>query len=361
MENDKYTQLQMYPTKPMIYYVKWSHEYKNYFLEPYQDKFPIPKKIYGNVEEIAFRVWNDYVISGHSTGILLSGAAGGGKSLAISVISNLALKNKLAVIIVQKLKIDNNLIHWLSTLTNVVLYLDEFGKMINRSDQDQMLTLFSDVNGSKKIYLLTENETNRISSYILNRPGRIRYHVDFNRVDPKTLEEYCLDMKVHPDFYKDLILKYKSAYIFTFDHLQCIVTEHLKYPNENLDKLMEWLNLDMFKQEQKYRVTEFFFIPKPDIKIAYANGTNEITMKTLSAKKGCENNSVRVSGIQKPDGKIDEDKLKYGIPDQYSVWYSLDYDTEYRDDGSMAITVGDWKVVLEPIKIETNFNYMGGY
>lgn len=360
MENNKYRQLQMYPTKPMIYYVKWSHEYKDYYLEPYQDKFPIPKKIYGNIEAIAYRVWNDYVISNKSTGIILSGAAGGGKSLAISVISNLALKNKLAVIILQKLRIDNNLIHWLSTLTNVVLYLDEFGKMINRSDQDQMLTLFTDVNGSKKIYLLTENDTDKISHYIMNRPGRVRYHVDFNRIDKETLEEYCKDMGVHPDFYKDLEMKYKSAYIFTFDHLQCIVTEHLKYPNEDLDKLLSWLNLDLFKQDQMFRIANVVYLPKPDVKIAFSKGNNtDITHKSLSCQKGCEDTSVKINGIFKEDGGIDEDKAKYGVPDVWSIWYSFAHDTEYKDDGRILITVNDFQITLEPIINETNFSYKG--
>lgn len=363
MENEKIRQLQMYPSKPIIYYVKWSHEYKDYYLEPYQDKFPVPKKIYGDIEEIAFRVWNDFVVSDKSTGILLSGAAGGGKSLAISVISNLALKNKLAVIIIQKIKVDNNLIHWLSTLTNVVLYLDEFGKLINRADQDQMLTLFSDVNGSKKIYLLTENDTDRVSQYILNRPGRVRYHVDFNRVDPKTLEEYCADMKVHPDFYKDLLVKYQSAYIFTFDHLQCIVTEHLKYPNEELDKLLSWLNLDMFKYEKKYRVAKLVYLPKPEIELAFSKNNNtDITLRNLSTRKGNENCSIKFEGVKGKDGKIDDNKLKYGVPDLWSIWFSFAHETEYKDDATILITVNDFQLTLEPIEVDNGFKYkVGGF
>ena len=255
-----YKQLQLFPTKNVIYYVRWSNEYKNYFLEEYNTKFTVPSKVYGNLNKIATRVWDDYVLSNKSTGIILSGAAGGGKSLVISLIANLALKHNMAVIMLQKIKVDNNLLHWLSTLTRCVIFMDEFGKMIPRQDQEQMLTMFTDINGAKKIYLLTENKLSYVSEYILNRPGRIKYHVNFDKIDKETLVEYCKDNNVREDFFNDLMRKYKTASIFTFDHLQCIVSEHVKYPNEDFKSLIEWLNLDLFKKKDIYTIKSIFVL-----------------------------------------------------------------------------------------------------
>lgn len=356
----EYKQLQMYPSKNIIYYVKWSNEYKNYFLEPYQDKFPIPDKIYGDIEKIAYKVWNEYVIRKKSTGILLTGAPGGGKSLTISLISNLALKAGMAVIMLQKVKIDNNLIHWLSTLTNVVLFLDEFGKMINRTDQEQMLTMFSDINGSKKIYLLTENKIHQVSEFILNRPGRVRYHVNFDKIDKKTLEDYCADHNVDKAFYRDLEQKYKISSKFTFDHLQCVISEHLKYPQEKFTDLIQWLNLDIFKQKEVYFVESCIYLKNPELNLEFSAVGDEITADNLDiGPRRAENCGVKITGVKIGDNV---ERLGDHIPEFSGSeywWYSFNKDTKFNDDSSINIKDDKFEIVLR-LKSEKETMW-GGY
>ena len=363
-DNGAYKNLPLYPTRNIIYFVKWSHETKSYYLEPYLDKFPLPNKIYGEISKIAYRVWNAFTIGKKSTGILLTGAAGGGKSLTISLISNLALQNNLAVVIVQKVNIDNNLIHWLSTLTNVVIYLDEFGKLISRSSQEQMLTMFSDVNGSKRIYLLTENKKNYVSEYILNRPGRIRYHVNFDKIDKATLEEYCKDSGVSNNFYKELEQKFKTAAVFTFDHLQCLVSEHLKYPEENLTTLLQYLNLDLFKEKEIYTVKKITSKDKPDLVLTYDETYGDpITYDLMCCRHDRCDSCVRVIGVKVGD-KVEPlcDHIDGITNNNYYWWLSFENSSPiFNDDGTIDMENEHFKMTigLKPHNVMYGYENVG--
>lgn len=237
---------------PVIYEIKRDEKSKEYFLVPILDKFELPKKIYGTSEKIAARVWNHYVKSGKSSGIMLTGKSGTGKTDVGKIISNIALSYKIPVVRIINIQFTIELIAFLNSLSDVVLFFDEFSKNVKYDMQDAMLSMFSEMDNTRKIYIITENEKNTINRYIRNRPGRIRYHQEFERIEKEVLIGVATERGVSNKFLKDLVGLYDRSREFSFDHLDAIVSEHLNYPNETIDEIVSVLNLGILTKERKY-------------------------------------------------------------------------------------------------------------
>lgn len=240
---------------PGIYNIIKNKEYNFYQLQYSAYKFEEPKKIYGDMLQRCIRIWNHYAISKKSTGCMFTGSAGSGKTKAGELLCNLAIDNGLPVIMGVELEYSIELIHFISTLTDCVLFFDEFKKNINYDMEHKMLTMLAD-ESKRKLFIITENSSGDISSYIRDRPGRIRYHYDYDKISKAVFDDFCNDFKLTKEFRADLTDKYKNAHIFTFDQLQAIIYEHLHYPEDNLEDLLEVLNLHSLKKRRKFSVAK---------------------------------------------------------------------------------------------------------
>ena len=237
-----------------IYYIQKDNKNKFFYSVKSADRFILPNKIYGNIEKIGIRVWNTFAVSKQSTGILLTGNKGSGKTILGEIICNLAIDRRLPVYVITEIEVDLELIAYLRSLSHCVIFLDEFAKNVGSLMMDKMLTMFSDVTASCKLFILTENSLYNISNYIKDRPGRIRYHLDFGKLSSDIYEDYINCNPIDPKFKKDLDVLYFKAKEFSFDVLEAIVTEHRNFPTESLEELLTILNCKSLCKEKELKL-----------------------------------------------------------------------------------------------------------
>jgi hypothetical protein len=108
-----------------------------------------------------------------------------------------------------------------------VLFLDEFEKLYSphSGGQQEFLTLLDGTSGSRHLFLFTVNDTHLLDEHMLNRPGRIHYHIPFQGLDSATIAAYCQE---HLQAQEELPTIQALAELFTafnFDMLQTLVSE----------------------------------------------------------------------------------------------------------------------------------------
>lgn len=243
--------------EPIVYeYVRENMGDRNVrrFLREDRIRFKSPKRIYGDCLEKSNYIFTYFNNQQVSTGVLLVGEAGAGKTLMAETICNIALSNKLPVIYVRGISLDKEDISFISNIfNNCVMFLDEFGKMANRDVQEMFLSLLTDK--SKHIlWILTENGIDSISRFLINRPGRIRYYLKFGKLDYRVVSEYLEDANINKMFKEELLLAYKNASNFTFDFLESLVEEHKFCPSKSLADMILDMNVKALEVKSKLSV-----------------------------------------------------------------------------------------------------------
>ena len=119
----------------------------------------------------------------------------------------------------------------------VIVVFDEFEKVYNSEEQEQMLTLLDGVYSGRKLFILTCNDKWRIDSHMRNRPGRIFYYFDFKGLEEGFIREYCNDNLINKK-HIDTIVNISGVFgAFNFDMLKALVEDMNRYdetPQESL-------------------------------------------------------------------------------------------------------------------------------
>ena len=219
-----------YKRLPLMSFEVCFSKMAGFYLSSHPDLAVNEEKIYGNHEVKVNKVLNSFKYSDRNLGVILSGQKGIGKSLFARILSHHAIENGYPVLLANTYM--PGIADFISSIEQeVVIIFDEFEKNFsNNSDdhagpspQEEMLSLFDGLDNGKKLFVITCNEVDRLSTYLLNRPGRFHYHFKITFPTEEEIVEYLTD-KVKPkyaDGIKDIV-NFSRTVNMTYDYLRAI-------------------------------------------------------------------------------------------------------------------------------------------
>lgn len=248
-------------TLPLGTYTLEFNEDKNTFYLQQMDDFKPFGKIYGHYQARVDRIINTFMSrEGSNLGVLLSGVKGSGKTLTAKMISvELAKRFGYATIIINKGYDTAALSGFLRSIDVPCMVLfDEFEKVYsyrkseNNTSQSGLLDILDGVFESRKLFVMSCNNTDNVNPYFFSRPGRIFYHYRYEGVTEDIITLYCEDKLRNPQWTSEVLRLATFVQDMTFDILKAIVEESNRY-NESPLAFIETLNVE-YGLENDYTV-----------------------------------------------------------------------------------------------------------
>lgn len=213
---------------PKTYRVDYDPETRIFSLLEAHD-FEIPEtKIYGQHLDKVKKVLNSMDKMNRNLGVILSGDKGIGKSLFSKCLGLKARKKGIPVILVNEYH--EGVANFLEEIEQTVMILfDEYDKTFDEKKhncQAEMLSLFDGVSAGKKLFVITCNEIQSLSQYLINRPGRFHYHFRFLYPTADEIRDYMED-KLDKQYYDEIenVIAFSVRMNLNYDCLRSIAFE----------------------------------------------------------------------------------------------------------------------------------------
>jgi hypothetical protein len=236
------------------YTAKFNTITQQYYLEAV-DNFTHDGKIYGETNKHIERIINTFSLRKNSTGLLLTGEKGSGKTLLAKLLSIELAKLDIPTIIINEPHCGEEFNNFMQSIEQpIIILFDEFEKTYNHKEQEQILTLLDGVYPTKKLFILTCNNRYALNEYLNNRPGRIFYNIEYRGLSKEFIEQYCTDNLLNKAHINSITQLTSIFSQFNFDMLKALVEEMNRY-NESPHEALEMLNISPIHSDKiKYSV-----------------------------------------------------------------------------------------------------------
>lgn len=246
---------------PKIYNVNF-HQTSGFYLTIEKNRFILPKKVYGVADDRLERVIRAFETRDVSTGVLLTGKKGSGKTFLSQSVANTLLDKGFPVLLIDSPYKGDSFFSFLNDIGECVIIFDEFAKNYSRDgnseqSQESLLGLFDGVKSQRRLIFVIENNKYKIAKHFINRPGRLLYHFEYGKLEKSVILDYCSDQNLEKKIIDDILSLYYTSSEFSFDILKSIVDEYKRYPSPIPD-IADVLNIDFEKISIGLIVNKFF-------------------------------------------------------------------------------------------------------
>jgi len=296
------------------------------FLEQIED-FKMPEKLFGTVGNTAERVLNTYKDRTGVTGMLLTGEKGSGKTLlGKKVALDLMAQGQPVIVVNIPISGDTFGIFLQKLGKPVTLFFDEFEKTYGREEhQNGLLTILDGVYPIKMLAILTSNDSSKMISPLLDRPGRVYYKIDYKGLEYAFIMEYAAEKLRNKDHLAELGRLATMADL-NFDQLQALIEEMNRY-DESVKDAVQLLNISIGGGSRSLNI----------LKLVDAEG-KLISPDTWASKTYFGD----ITNLTDEDEDGDDNALKFGymteLPEPMTIM-------EWRTSKSKAGNLVDWSSV----------------
>lgn len=206
------------------------------------DKFEIKGKIYGDTVKRADRILYAFEDRPATTGVMLTGEKGSGKTLLAKMLSVKGYERGMPTIVINAPWCGDQFNAFIQSIEQpVIVVFDEFEKVYDEQEQEAMLTLLDGVYPTKKLFILTCNDKWRVNQHMRNRPGRIFYSLEYKGLESDFIREYCEDNLNAKEHIEKIVGIAGTFDQFNFDMLKALVEEMNRF-GETPQEAMTMLN-----------------------------------------------------------------------------------------------------------------------
>ena len=350
---------------PAVYILEYS-QFTGFYFERVEDKFDLPK-LYGKVQKRADKIINTFIDRKSSTGVLLSGDKGTGKSMLSMLVSNMLIDAGHPVILIKAPYSGSDFENILNAVPNAVLIFDEFAKTYkvskdgDKNPQEQLLSFFDGQGAKKRLMIFTENSTVNINEFMLSRPGRIFYHFKYSKLESDVITEYCTEHALKDTAINDIQNYAVGIHGFSFDMLKAIVEEVIRYPEEDTAELIADINI----KEPHDRVTEYVIDSIKDL-----HGNTYKTLDEDGVVYSCNGHYSEFIAFLPTDETLKEEMIKRAqqeatrilkdegeeIPAEFTLEDIYDYLPKLKLHTRMPVLSKKGKVTFSKTDVSSNHN-----